>query len=203
MTAVRVSTIVLLTAIAVPGTAMAQGLTFGAKAGVTFGTLSFDPDDGADVGYRVGLAAGGFVALPVGSRLTIQPEGLFNQKGSKTDDEGLETTIKLDYIEVPVLVKYALTHGGQRSIFVFGGPSAAFKVRSRATASFGDTTIDLDEDENIEDFEFGIVAGGGIDFGKWSIDGRYAFGLSDLNRDDSEGVTIRNRAISILAGVRF
>jgi Outer membrane protein beta-barrel domain len=189
--------------LAVPGAALAQGLTYGAKAGVTMGTLSFDPESGGDFGYRIGLAVGGFVALPLGSRLTIQPEGLFNQRGAKADDEGLETTIALDYIDVPVLVKYAVTHGGSRSFFVFGGPSAAFKVRSRATATFGDTTIDLDADEDIESFEFGVVAGGGVDFGKWSIDGRYSWGLSNLNKDDEDDVKLRSRAFSVLAGIRF
>jgi Outer membrane protein beta-barrel domain len=104
---------------------------------------------------------------------------------------------------VPVLVKYAVTHGGSRSFFVFGGPSAAFKVRSRATATFGDTTIDLDADEDIESFEFGVVAGGGVDFGKWSIDGRYSWGLSNLNKDDEDDVKLRSRAFSVLAGIRF
>ena len=187
----------------VPGAAMAQGLTVGAKAGVTMGTLSFDPQDSGDYGYRIGLAVGGFVALPLGSRLTIQPEGLFNQRGAKADDEGLETTIAIDYIDVPVLVKYAVTHGGSRSFFVFGGPSAAFKVRSRATATFGDTTIDLDADEDLESFEFGVVAGGGVDFGKWSIDGRYSVGLSNLAKDDEEGAKLKSRAFSVLAGIRF
>jgi hypothetical protein len=199
----RVRVALALIVCAVPGAATAQGLTFGAKAGVTMATLQHDPDEAADFGYRIGLAVGGFVALPLGSRLTIQPEGLFNQKGAKADDDGLVTTLQLDYLEVPVLVKYAVTHGGPRSIFVFGGPSAAFKVRSRATASFGDTTIDLDADEDIEDVDFGVVAGGGIDFGKWSIDGRYTFGFSNLNGDDTDDVKIKSRAISILAGIRF
>jgi len=195
--------VVALAALAVPSAATAQGLTFGAKGGVTLGTLSFDPEDSADYGYRIGLAVGGYVALPLGSRLTIQPEGLFNQRGAKASEEGLESKIALDYIDVPVLVKYAITRGGSRSFFVFGGPSAAFKVRSRATATFGDTTIDLDADDDIESFEFGVVAGGGVDFGKWSIDGRYSLGLSNLNKDPEDDVTIKSRAFSVLAGFRF
>jgi hypothetical protein len=195
--------VVAWAALAVPSAATAQGLTFGAKAGVTLGTLSFDPEDSADYGYRIGLAVGGFVALPLGSRLTIQPEGLFNQRGAKAGEEGLESKIALDYIDVPVLVKYAITRGGSRSFFVFGGPSAAFKVRSRATATFGDTTIDLDADDDIESFEFGVVAGGGVDFGKWSIDGRYSLGLSNLNKEPEDDVTIKSRAFSVLAGIRF
>ncbi len=204
MKPVRVLIIVLtMAAFVLPRAAAAQGLAYGAKAGVTLATVSEDPEGLASWGYRVGLAVGGYVALPLGSRLAIQAEGLFNQKGARADDDGLVTTLKLDYIEVPVLVKYAVTHGGARSLHVFGGPSIAFKVRSRATASFGDTTIDTDEDENIEKIDFGVAAGAGIDFGKWSIDGRYTFGLSNLSKNDLDEGKLRSRAISVLAGVRF
>jgi hypothetical protein len=204
MKPVRVLTIVLaMAAIVLPRAAAAQGLTYGAKAGVTLATVSEDPEGLSRWGYRVGLAVGGYVALPLGSRLAIQAEGLFNQKGARADDEGLVTTLKLDYVEVPVLVKYAVTHGGARSIHVFGGPSIAFKVRSRATASFGDTTIDTDEDENIENVDVGIAAGAGIDFGRWSVDGRYTFGLSNLVKSEADEGKLRSRAISILAGIRF
>ena len=203
MKPVRVLTIVLAMAAGVlPRAAAAQGLTYGAKGGVTLATISEDPE-GLGWGYRIGLAAGGYVALPLGSRLAIQVEGLFNQKGAKADDDGLVTTLKLDYIEVPVLVKYAVTHGGARSFHVFGGPSVAFKVRSRATASFGDTTIDTNEDENIETVDLGVAAGAGIDFGRWSVDGRYTFGLSNLIKSEADEVKTRSRAISILAGIRF
>lgn len=203
MKPVRVLTIVVaMAAVVIPRAAAAQGMSYGAKGGVTLATVSEDPEGLTSWGYRVGLAAGGYVALPLGSRLAIQAEGLFNQKGARVDDDGLVTTLKLDYIEVPVLVKYAVTHGGARSIHVFGGPSVAFKVRSRATASFGGTTVDTDEDENIEKVDVGVAAGAGVDFGKWSIDGRYTFGLSNLTKTEDE-VKTRSRAISILAGVRF
>lgn len=204
MKSVRVVIMLLTIGVAVrPGVAAAQGLAYGAKGGVTLATVSEESDVASEWGYRVGLAAGGYVALPLGSRLAIQAEGLFNQKGARADVDDLVTTLKLDYLEVPVLLKYAVTHGGARSIHVFGGPSVAFKVRSRATASFGDTTIDTDEDENIENVDLGVAAGAGIDFGKWSVDGRYTFGLSSLVKSDADEAELRSRAISVLVGVRF
>ena len=204
MKSVRVVIMLLTIGVPVlPGVAAAQGLAYGAKGGVTLATVSEDSDVESEWGYRVGLAAGGYVALPLGSRLAIQAEGLFNQKGARADVDDLVTTLKLDYIEVPVLLKYAVTRGGARSIHIFGGPSIAFKVRSRATASFGDTTIDTDEDENIENLDFGVAAGAGVDFGKWSIDGRYTFGLSSLVKSDADEAELRSRAISVLVGVRF
>jgi len=187
----------------VPGMAAAQGISYGVKGGVNFATLDLDPSLDSNLGYRIGIVAGGFVALPLGSRLTIQPEGLFSQKGEKADLDGVEAKLELDYIEVPVLVKYALTHGASRSFHVFGGPSIAFKIRSKATASFGGTTVETGEDDIVKDTDFGVVFGAGMDFGKWSVDGRYTLGLANINGDDDDETKIRTRAISVLAGIRF
>ena len=186
----------------VPSTVAAQGIAYGVKGGINFASVSFDPSEDTNTGTRIGIAAGGFVALPLGSRLTIQPEGLFSQKGEKADLDGVVAKLELDYIEVPVLVKYAITQGASRSFHVFGGPSMAFKVRSRATASFGGTTVETGE-ENIKDTDFGVVFGAGMDFGKWSVDGRYTMGLADINNDEADETKIRTRTISVLAGIRF
>jgi hypothetical protein len=186
----------------VPSTVAAQGISYGVKGGINFASVSFDPSEDTNTGTRIGIAVGGSVALPLGSRLTIQPEGLFSQKGEKADLDGVVVKLEIDYIEVPVLVKYAITQGS-RSFHVFGGPSMAFKVRSKATASFGGTTVETGEDELIKDTDFGVVVGAGMDFGKWSVDGRYTMGFADINNDEADETKIRTRTISVLAGIRF
>ncbi len=52
------------------------------------------------------------------------------------------------------------------------------------------------------------MIGAGVDFGKFTIDGRYTHGLTDLNDfdeilDDDEIVEVKNRVWSIMAGFRF
>jgi hypothetical protein len=192
--------VLALVLLVVPSSVAAQGITYGVKGGINFATLDIDPDEDSEAGNRIGIVAGGFVALPLGARLTIQPEGLYSQKGQKADFEGVEAALELDYIEVPVLVKFRLTSGG---FHVFGGPSMAFKVRSRAVASFGGTTVETGEDDIIKDSDFGVVFGAGQDFGKWSIDGRYTMGLSNIGEADDDDQKVRNRVISVLAGIRF
>jgi len=49
-----------------------------------------------------------------------------------------------------------------------------------------------------------MVAGAGLDAGRHLvIDARYFWGLTDVNRDTSDGNHLRNRAFTILAGLRF
>ena len=195
---------VLLVAVvmAVAPGAAAQDLSFGAKGGVAFSTLSFDPSSEISYDLRTGLVVGGFVAFPLGSRITIQPEGLFVQKGAKVKDFGVSATIELDYVEVPVLVKYRIAGGPARSFHVFGGPSLAFKVSASSSASFGGSTIDTSNDEEIESLDYGVVAGAGMDAGRFTIDGRFTFGFANVNKDEDEPKA-RTRSLAILAGVRF
>jgi len=182
--------------------AVAQEVTYGATAGISLSTLSFDPSSEAEYGFRTGLVAGAFATWPLGSRLAIQPEGLFTQKGAKLDEAGIDATIKIDYLEVPVLVKYAIT-GGDRAWHVFGGPSVAFKLRSSSSATFGGSTVETDNDESIEDVDYGVVMGVGLDVGRFTVNGRFTLGLGNINADDSDILKARTRTLAFLAGVRF
>jgi hypothetical protein len=58
--------------------------------------------------------------------------------------------------------------------------------------------------DEVERFELGFVGGAGIEIGRrFVVDARYSRALTALNTDKSDGVRIRNRAISFMAGVRF
>jgi len=194
--------VLVLALVSVPTAAAAQEVGFGVKGGLNLANIHFDPETGADFGFRPGLVLGGFVSWPMGSRLTIQPEGLFSQKGTSASDEGGEGWIHLDYVEVPVLVMYALSESSTRTFNVFGGPSLGFNVKARAGADFGDESFSEDISDEIESFDFGVVFGAGVNFGRFTVDGRYTFGLSNINKETEEGKA-KNRTLAFLAGYRF
>jgi Outer membrane protein beta-barrel domain len=196
----------ILTAVAIVSGASAaagQDAGYGAKVGVNLATIGYDPEQTGDFGMRLGLVAGGFASLPLGGRLALQPEVLFSQKGESVEGGGVKGKTTLNYLEVPVLLTYSLSGDGSRGFFIFGGSSMAFKLSAESSATFGDQDIDIDLDEEIENLDFGVVAGAGKAFGRLTIDGRYTHGLTNLSIDDSDGIKARNRTISVQAGVRF
>jgi hypothetical protein len=196
--------LIVLALLGTESTATAQGVSGGITGGVNFATLSFDPNqDEFDFGTRTGMVLGGFVTFPLGQHAAIQPEGLFSQKGASGEELGVKATIKLDYIEVPVLFVYSSAPPGGSGFQLFGGPSAAFKVNSKATATFEGESVDQEFDEEIKDFDFGVVFGAGVSFGKFSVNGRYNLGLTDINNDETEPVKVRTRTFSVLGAVRF
>src|SRR3954462_3769554 len=85
---------------------------WGVKGGVNLATFRADVDAG-DFGYRIGLIGGAFYTFALGDRVDIQPEALYSQQGATVDAAGGSGTAKLDYLSVPVLVRYRLS--GSRS----------------------------------------------------------------------------------------
>ena len=47
------------------------------------------------------------------------------------------------------------------------------------------------------------AGGAGVAFGRWIVDGRFTYGLSDTDADTDDDVKIRNRAFSMSMGFRF
>ena len=93
----------------VASAAGAQGLSYGAKAGVNLATFQAESQgEGTSFDVLTGLVAGGFLTWPLSGRLDVQPEVLFSQKGASFDSDGVTLKQKIDYLEIPILVDYRL-----------------------------------------------------------------------------------------------
>ena len=177
-------------------------VSVGARAGASFSTLSGDAFE--EAGYRPGFAGGLFATVNVNPLFAIQPEVLFVQRGTTVDEDGglspfgtdLEDEIRINTIEIPVLVRVNVPTRSAARPHLFFGPSLG--VVLSASRDFNDGTLgdddDLFEDDDFEDAlkstDIGMVVGGGLDVrlpvaGKVTLDGRYTFGLSDVFDDEA------------------
>lgn len=189
----------------------AQQRQKGVKAGATFPAVVIDPDDEeADYGRRTAGTFGGFIVFPVTDRVAAQIEALYSPRGGKvTSDLSDETaTLKLDYFEVPVLTRFTATRSAKRSFFVFAGPSLA--IRTGAKLEVGTTGggfvygVSEDVGDSFRRFDVGLVAGAGVDIGEWVvIDGRYVWGLMNIDRGSTTDVSVHSRVLTFMVGVRF
>ncbi len=190
--------------------ALAQERQIGLKAGVNVAAIASDGDDSDSYNRRIGFAAGGFGVWPLAGPTAIQVEALFSQKGAKLSEdlENFEASLELDYLDIPVLLRFQGPVFGSSRLHFFGGPSVSFRTAARSKATNTAFQYDEGEIQNIEDdiepVDFGILAGAGVDIGRYVvIDARYSWGLSTVNKDTSDGVKIKNRLFSIMGGVRF
>ena len=82
-------------------------------------------------------------------------------------------------------------------------PNSPTSLSSSSSATVGGEEVDVDIDEDVEDFDFGIVGGLEYAIGRFSIDARYTFGLTDLNGAEGDDTKAKNRVLSVMAGWRF
>ena len=184
------------------GSAFAQGAGGGVLVGVNFANLTVDTG-GPSVNFdsRKGLVAGVFAVLPVAPRLAIEPGVFYSSQGAKINGEAFGTsgTIKLNYVQVPVLVRAGVPLAPAVSLRLFGGPSFGFRQSAKVRAEGTDEDIK----EDVESFDAGIVFGAGLDVSHFLIDARYTTGLKNAAKDPQEGESVKNRVFSIMAGFRF
>lgn len=193
--------------LSIPPSASGQ-VTVGFQGGLSLAKISGD-GVADDLSNRTGISIGAFLETPISGMLSFQPEVNYAQKGAKDSDEGFEVSLKIDYIEVPLLVKFDLPTSGSISPHVLVGPALGFKAGCKIGGEQGGTDVDVDcseDDIDLKSFDFGAIVGAGVGFpagpGEARIGARYNFGLLDVeNSSEGEGVT--NRAFSLLVGFSF
>ena len=179
--------------------------TFGIKGGMNVSSLSNDAglDDSKS---KIGFNAGVFMNAPLAESFSIQPEVLYSQYGSKAESGNTSTSLKFDYITVPVMFQYNATP----EFYLEAGPEFGFLVsaKSKNTVSNGNgsgsDTNELNKD-NFNGFNFGLGLGLGFDITKnFGVNARYTAGFSDVTKPESDPSTdAKNRNNNFQVGLSY
>jgi hypothetical protein len=183
----------LALALALSSAAHAQSIGF--KLGAAMANQYIDPDE--ETNAITGFAGGGFIRFGTG-RIGVQLEALSITKGAELDATDLKR--KIEYVEVPLLLHLPLTLGQSFAPYVIGGPSVAFDISCEEEAAGGDTNDCPDREKT----DFGLSAGGGLGFavgpGALLLEGRYTWGLKNIEYGRIEGEETKNRNALFIAG---
>lgn len=189
------------------------GITFGAKGGFTLANIKSVPEtfEGFKWENKTGLAGGVFMEIGLPGPFSIQPEVLYVQKGAKISFsvEGISGTLKanIDYIEIPLLLKYNFISGGPLNPSVYFGPYFGFNTKAEfVIENEGEEREDIKDD--IKNTEFGMVFGLGLTqkLGtiKLTLDARYDLGISNIIEEDvDEPSSIKTRTWLFMVGIAF
>lgn len=200
-------------------------IRFGIKAGGN--AASFNNQDVSLNNQKLGFHAGVFVNIPLSQKLSLQPEVLYNQLGSKsvltsTDVTTGSTTVKtkndfsntLNYISVPLMLQMRATKnfyieaGPEFSYFIDGKNKGESRVESTtagvttATTSSVSKTIDKDD---MKKFNVGLGLGLGYDIThNLGINARYVNSLTNINKNTPNGVdALTNRVFQLGLNYKF
>ena len=193
---VAIGLLLCLIGLLVASPVSAQEISGGGKVGFIVSNLSSAED--FDPTTKSGFAAGGFVSIGINDLFSIQPEVLFVQKGAKLTEDGDEATLKLNYVEVPILVVFTIQTSGNVTPFVYAGPS--FGMNTSAQVEFEGEEEDVGDE--VKGSDVSIVFGGGVKVGGFMVEARYAAGVSAINEGETDE-NIRTRAFMVLAGFSF
>ena len=170
-------------------TISAQNVTFGAKAGLNFASMTGDDADGLD--GRTSIHLGVTAEIEMSDSFSIQPELLYSGQGYTADGD---VTGKVDYINLPVMAKFYVADG----FSVEAGPQIGFLASAKADVD-GEST-DIKDLLKSTDFALNLGAGykldSGLNFGL-----RYSMGLTDVPDGDSNG--FNHSVLQLSVGFNF
>ncbi len=171
----------------------------GVKAGVNLASISGFNNAGDSTSERTGLVVGGFLTAGLAPMIAIQPEVLFSMQGSKlhfgASGVSTDTTSKLDYVQVPVLLRFGNSGKDTASVYGLVGPTFGLLMRANQDGE--------DIKDQLKNTDMGVAVGVGVSLSRLLAEGRYTYGLTDLNKVEEPSGANRNRVISILIGLAF
>ncbi|MBK6935845.1 MAG: PorT family protein [Chitinophagaceae bacterium] len=174
-------------------------VSFGAKAGLNL--YKFGGTDGSDLDFqksKFSFHAGGFVNIPISSMFSVQPEVLYSGQGTKQEDNGDQMLWNLDYINVPLMLRYNNPVG----FYAETGPEAGFLISAKVKVKAEGTDATEDIKDQMKGFNFSWGTGVGyITKSGFGIGARYNIGLVSIV--DNSDVDVKNSGVQVSFIYRF
>jgi hypothetical protein len=183
----KISLLILLVVAGFAG--HAQSPVFGLKGGLNLATWS---NNNSGIGYqnRPGFHAGLLARVHASPHFAIQPEVVYSQQGTKYTTGNQNHNLRLDYVNVPVMVQAKVGGGWYGQV----GPQIGFLLSTTDKLNDVETGFFTNEDFKKTD----VAVGFGLGYAGISpigIDARYNLGLTNINA--AGGNSIKNNVLQI------
>jgi len=179
---------------------------YGIVGGLNLASLSDEPG----LGNRTAFNGGVMLSLPVSNGFAIQPELLYTMKGASEASNGVSGAAKINYLELPVLMRYDIPVSGGVRPLVYAGPSVALKTGCSIEATDGTAHVSFSCEDAVREVgdpgtsltfanaDVGGVVGGGLAFDvgarQLTIGVRYELGFVSISSNSDS----KNRVLSFV-----
>ncbi|GGD29732.1 porin family protein [Flavobacterium orientale] len=204
------------------GLSNAQEVSYGVKGGLNLSNLTGDVEDSKSL---FGAHVGAFAEIKITDKFSVQPELLFSMQGAKqeftyfesfegfTIEETEQTTIKLGYLNLPIMAKFYATE----NFSLEAGPQIGFLLSAKVDFEYtyretfeGVTEVEtesgsVDIKDEVKSIDFGFGFGAAYKFTEnLSVGARYTLGLSSIAKDfEGESADIKNNVLQVSIGYKF
>ena len=147
----------------------------GLKLGYNLAAVSLDGS--SETGQRHAFHIGFYAESFASDDFSVQLELLYSQQGYEINDNGGTFTQKLDYLNLPIMLKLYPNN----NFFLEAGPQIGLAISHKEDFDDSFNLFDTSEEFNPSSFDWGVNFGGGFktDSGV-SIGVRYHLGLGDV-----------------------
>ncbi len=179
---IAVASFILMT-----GTVLAQHSNIGIKGGLNVYNIA--AENGSDLDSKLGIHLGLLGHIHLTEQFALQPELVFSGQGAKFMSGGSETSLNLNYINVPILLQYMFDNGFR----IQAGPQVGFLAS--ANLKTGNTTTNVSDNYKSIDLGLGVGASYIHIPSSVGVDLRYNHGLSNINENTNN--VSRNRGFQL------
>lgn len=155
--------------------------------------------DADDADPRIGLAAGAEFEYGLTDNIGLSAGVLYSMQGFKTTEEGVDCTLKLDYLNVPILANFYVAKGFAVKL----GVQPGFKLSSKAKVKASGTSVEVDANDiegiNIKSIDLSIPVGLSYQYQNIVFDARYNWGVTKIV-DDADS---KHSVFQITVGYKF
>src|SRR5262245_54545583 len=182
----------------------AAQIVLGVRVGYTSSNVGYEPEP-PEMSRNNSFGVGGFLRIGNGM-LSLQPEVLAVTKGAKDLDVGQGPgDLSLDYVEVPLFVRYR-AFGGPSAPYLMVGPSIGFEIGCKViTGQNPEGTACDDVGPERASTDIGVAGAVGLDYqvggGSLLLEGRYTHGFTDMVEPGTD--TSKNRSFGAFVGFAF
>jgi hypothetical protein len=182
-------------------------LSFGVKLGLNYSNVYDSQGENFVADAKFGVALGGFVSIPLGSFIGIQPELLYSQKGYKSSGTFLGSSYSMtrttDFIDVPI---YFVVKPIENISLLFG-PQFSYLLKRTddfTGGSISATDIQNYTNDNLRKNIFGLAGGLDLNIDHLVIGVRAAWDTTTNNGDGtSSAPKYKNMWYQATLGYRF
>jgi hypothetical protein len=159
-------------------TIFAQNSSIGLKAGLNISNLS--NSNGYEMGSKAGFHGGLLAHIHLAPSLALQPEVVYSSQGAKYTVSNGEHDLSLNYINIPFQLQYMFNNGFR----IQTGPQVGFLASVKDKVNNTETDYFTTQDFKTVDFSWSAGLGY-LTYSGLGIDGRYNFGISNINNAGS------------------
>jgi hypothetical protein len=163
---------------------------FGVKAGLNLANISVSDASGSSFSMKPDFHAGILAAIPLVGKLSLQPEVIYSGQGSDVKAGGEKGKYNLQFINVPVLIKYEIASG----LNIETGPQLGLLLGAKVKAD-GGGSADIKSELKTADFGWTLGASYLLPL-NLGFDVRYNLGLTNYLKDSGDG-SIKNGVLQI------